>query len=362
MVHIQLSKKNLLAKNLAIFTVFWIVILLLSFEVIFRSQLIWKASFLEPLMLTSGYHDWHHNAFEIQKVKNRNKSSYDEYFVVLGGSAAGLECFTSDKQMSELLSRLSGKKIGVSSIVASYHTFSDEVKIINVLKDSNVTFILGMEPLRMWRDSSFEFQFFEEYSKRYLRKYYFLDIPKEYKNFLATENCSIPLAQNFKSLNYWPTLGLIIRKDLVRLITSREVNNFYNRHQTSNKKSPLTISGSESMANKLINNFKPKYLENNERHWVLLKALLNFVSSNNIKIKVFELPRSNELTAAYDNMAPNYDQRIRSILEKDGVEYLEFQNEGPWLRTYYHDAHHMVKQGREKFTLVFCQRLAQDIL
>ncbi len=355
-------KQKIRPVRIVLWTLIWIITLLVGGELFIRSQTLWKFGAIEPYMLFSGYGKHHYSAFEIQRIKNRNKSDYDEYYVLLGGSAAGLECFTSDKQVSNFLSKKTRKKIGFSSIAASFHTFSDEIKVMNELKDADVTFILGLEALRVWRDKSFSLQFYEKSLKRHIRKYYYLQLPEGYTKFLKRQGIEVPLSQHLLSLNFWPVMGEGLKKEVTRWLKTGHYKRAYNRHSASNRKKGLTLKRAKAVASKLSSSFKKQYGENSDRHFTILEKLIEFVEDNNLRLIVFDLPQPEDMLIDLEIMAPDYTNRISSIVQKHNLTYFYFQNDIEWNRTYYHDAHHMVKAGQTQFTILFTDKLAKHII
>lgn len=280
---------------------------------------------------------------------------------MIGGSAGGLECVTDDSHISMLLSEKTGKKIGFSSIVASYKTFSDSIKIIEELKDANVTFLFGLEPYLFYKSPSMEFQF--EKKGRPIRKYHFLKVPDSYADFLSAQKIDVPLAQHFISMNMYPVLGEMFKKMIINPIKGKSVKYEYDRHRISKKKKPLTAEKADKLAKKITSTKKKAYLANWKQQDILFRTLVKYVREQpGNSIVFFDLPQPDVLVPALEIMAPDYLDRLSGIIKEYNLYYMNFQADGPWVKGYYHDAHHMIEPGRIRFTDVLADGLAEYIL
>lgn len=309
-------------------------------------------------MLVNRANYWTHNAFELQRIINRDKAAWDEYFVLVGGSATAVESITSSKEASKILSKKTGKRIGFSNLGASYGSLSDCVKIISALKEADVTIILGIEPISFNRDQKAELEFYNENTERYERKYYYLPVPKEVSTILKEEGVSIPLSQYIISLNCWPTVGEWLKKSLIRKIEGKKLTTAYNPHDRRNV--PVTPERMEVFRKRFIRN--KNFAEQSKRPFLMMDAIVQIIKDSNLQLILFELPKPDLLLDSYKIMAPDYPKAISKIVDDNNFPYLDFQNSGPWKREYYRDAHHMTKAGRQKLTDLITTKLAEIIL
>ncbi|MCK5614411.1 hypothetical protein KAR91_71755, partial [Candidatus Pacearchaeota archaeon] len=158
--------------RVACWAVFWVLLFLGGAEMLLRAGYPYKFAFCEPYLLLKNNDDWTHNMFEIHRILAMDRNEYDEVYLYIGGSGA-LESISWDGQIENIIKRDAKKKVRFVSLCSSYKTVSDEIKIINALAGSNVTFLISTEAWRFKVPADIQLEYSDP-EGRYVKKYFHL--------------------------------------------------------------------------------------------------------------------------------------------------------------------------------------------
>lgn len=334
-----------------VWTVVWVFLITVSLEIFFRSGVLWRLTFLEPYFLNVDERR-HHNAFLIEQIKSREKSTYEEYFVFLGGSATGVESIMADEEVAKSLSDRAGKKIGFSSIVASYGTITDFEKIIHSLAEADVTFVIGVSPLLFNQTLKRSYEFYHKKLKRQMLKYYYLPAPIDTLSILKNLGADISLSQYILLKSNMTVVGDVIKKSCIKWIAGQDPKGKFRRHNISPKARIVVKDQAIKKSRRKYRSKKTEalYLKRSTAHFIILEKLLNFCKSRQIDVLLVEPPHPDAVFPAMQRGFRKYFEDIEDVSQKYQVSYRGFQENGPWAQDYFWDVKHMMPSGRKKFT------------
>ncbi len=344
-------------KHVLLWIPVWSVLLFIGFELFFRSGVIWNMPILEKFF-AQDLRFYHKSAFEIARIKNRDKSVYDKYVVLIGGSATGLRSITGDKDITALLNEKSGKKIGFSRIAGSYGKLVDYEKIVYALAGENVTFIIGLEPYLFNKKNLYYHN--SKKAKRTVAKYYYLPPPVDTLSLLKKNGENVSYTEAFITVESLKEIGLIIRKTYVNSVTGKQKKE---KKRKKNGKGNRTKIANAKLKKYIKRNIEGRkgYAENNRVNFMLLERIVKHCKEKSAPLLFFELPLSNEMQPSLQKGYGQYYLDINTFTTKHQIPYATFQQAGPWLSEHYVDRHHMRRPARKKFTGLLAAFLANQI-
>lgn len=344
-------------RNVLLWSIAWAIIIVFGLELFFRSGLLWTISSLEPFFLKD-YKEYHRSAFQIVRIKNRDRTKYDNYFVLLGGSASALYSITGDKEIADIISKKTERKIGFSTVAGAFGTLADYEKIIHSLADKDIVFVLGLEPYLFSNINSYTF--FRKKNNRLIKKFYYLPPPVNTITLLRKNGVDVSYKEMFIAKDNLESIGNIIRKTYIDLINGNNLRTAYIRHKNPGKKTAITEA---KIKPKFYHNFYSgdKYLDKSPVNFMLLKKIVTFCRERSISILFFELPAPDLIYPSLENGYGQYYVDIKNFTQKHRIPYSQFQDVIPWKNEYFGDSTHMRTPGREKFTPMLASFIASQI-
>ena len=216
MKYSQQTAKDL---RIVVWAFLWLVFIMGMSEYLLSNGWPWKISWIEPYMLRKNNDDWTHNAFEIQKIKNRTASHIKGDTLVFVGGSISLEAISSDPEMSRRLKELTGEQTNFRSICATYQTFADDAKISRELGAFGGILLIGIEPLSF--KAKLTSQITEKLKTGHTHlKYYYLSPGRDINGILLKYGFEGGLFHRFRLFKTAKVFGEIMKKKVPVLLTS----------------------------------------------------------------------------------------------------------------------------------------------
>ena len=336
---------------------FWIIFIIISFEILLNAGYPWKYSRLEPFLLRYNNDSWTHNAFEIERIKKAvSLKNYEQVIIYMGGSVA-LASITSDDKMSQILSERMNRKILFTSLCSSYKTFSDEIKIVEELGEVNVTIILNSEILRFKTTNDKQLVNYLEDAKHEHLKYYFLPTSTETRFILEQDNFEIGFKHRVRFIRSAMVFGEILKTKVCRFFFARQRFALsYHRHIVGDFK-PVDAKQQAVLSKKLasmLRNIEKVYGVNCN----LFEVAIDKARANGNRVILAESPVNPLFVDQMEVFAPKYNKLIQGLVQKKDLTYLDLRGAAGWVPEDFRDLHHMLPSGREKFTPILAEKLA----
>jgi hypothetical protein len=337
--------------------VLWVAIILVACEYAFSKGWPWRISGLEPFMLRSSGDYYVHCAFQMHRIKLRDRTKEDEFFVFIGGST-GLEAVTSDALMEERLGEITGKRIGFASLCSSYKSFSDEAKIVNELGAFGGTLLIGIEALRLKTN-------IDEQLEKLLRtgnitqKHFYITTNPRLDATLSHYGLQVGFKQRFRLFRAAGLLGEVLKKKGLHFVASRgKIRRIaYDRHSHRDKP-PLGEAHGEEFRATALPNILERCKRNGKMNMDLLDETISIAQQNSNRVVLVDLPVNPMFQREMDSFHVLYDEMVRDLVETTGVEYMDLRHAAGWVLEDFRDIHHMRSSGQTKFAEALARRLS----
>jgi len=331
------------------------MVILIASEWLLDNGWPWRVSTLESYMNRKKNDDWTHNAFEIQRIKNRDRDEAGESFVFLGGSIS-LEVVDSDDNVSREISRLTGKPAFFKSICASYQTPADDAKIIKELGDFGGTVLIGIEPLTFKATQDRQLHQMRNNGDDHL-KYYYLDSFGAINDILLKHGYDVQWDQNYRLTRSAKVFGEIIKKRAILALTSlgKKRHILYDRHAVGDK-TPVTEK-KKIAQRKWLRKLRMIYDYASELNLDLLRLGIDVAKANGNRVIIVDLPVNPIYEKEYALFQPEYDEMVRKLVNENGLGYIDMRDSGGWKPEDFRDVHHMRSVGQKRFSPILARKL-----
>jgi hypothetical protein len=343
-----------------LWSVFWLTVILGVSEYALAIGWPWRKSELEPYMLRKTNDDWIHNAFEIQRIKNRNPAKEREFFVFIGGSTC-LEAITSDSLMKARMKELTGRQIGFSSLCSSYRSFSDDAKIVEELDAFGGTLLIGIEALCFRTSIDKQLTCLLETGLNHL-KYCYLNTSPPINKVLSNYGLRIGLMERSCLLRTAKVLGEILKKKGLYFLDKRgEIQRLVHDRHAVGDKTPVNDEDRKKHKS-MLRNMSQQYDRFYRMNLDLLKEVIDIAKCNGNRVFLIDMPRNPIYGPQIDRFNVHYDEMIRNLIKEKGVGYIDMRNAAQWTPEDFRDVHHLRSPGQIKFTEALAQYLAEDFM
>jgi len=331
-------------------TILWVVAIIGVCEYAFSHGWPWKISVLEPYMLRGRGDGWVHCAFELQRIKHRNRTNEDGFFVFIGGST-GLEAITQDALVEEKLRETTGKKIGFSSLCSSYKSFSDETKIVEELGDFGGILLIGMEALRL--KTSIDEQLEKVLTTgNTIQKHFYLSSSDRINRILSDYGLRVDLTQRFLLFRTMEMIGVLVKRSGLHFLSSRgEIRRLvFVRNHAAEKKPPLNTEDREKFKTTTFPKIIEKCRKNGKMNMDLLGEVINIAQQNNNRVVLVDMPINPLFQHEMEKFHVTYDEMILDLVKESGVKYIDMRDAAEWTHEDFRDIHHARSPGQKKFS------------
>jgi hypothetical protein len=343
--------------RILIWTLIWIVFLLVIGEALIANGWPWKISMAKPYLLRKNNDDWTHNAFEIQRIKKMSDPQKSELLVFIGGSVS-LEAIYKDNMVSRSLTAQTGRPTNFVSLCSSYQTFADNAKIVHELGKFGGTILIGIEPLSF--KAPLEYQLTQVLEDgRIHHKYYFLRSPAGITRILNRHGFGAGIFEQIRLFRTMQFLGESLqRKSTVFFKANTDIPSVvYNRHAVGDK---TPVSGNQSKRQrKWLKKLRKRYSKYWRLNLDLLKEIIRIAQSNGNDVIIIDLPDNPIFSEEIASFNPHYDNMISRLRQATGIGYIDMRNAVRWAPEDFRDVHHMRSFGQKKFFPVLSEKLTE---
>ncbi|MFC1851853.1 hypothetical protein ACFL27_16805 [candidate division CSSED10-310 bacterium] len=343
--------------RLLLWITMWLGVLLGSAEYIILKGWIWKIASLEPYMLRQVDDSWVRIAFELQRIKNRNRKSTDCFFIYLGGSA-GRDSIISDNYMMNKLSDLSGKTVGFSSLCSRFKTFSTEASILDELGDFGGTVLITIEALRFTRRVEEQLSYYYEN----FPVFFFYLTPNDRVIELLTEHGYRPkFRDRIRLFRTVEVMGDIVKRQMKHFLHTGNMKRLTYQHGSRRNRPPVPQDKEPGIINRYESMHFQDYASYHQLNLELLREVIKRAHSNNCQIILIDIPQNPLFSAQIAVLSPHYDEMVHVLVKENNLLYIDMRHAAQWDAVDFRDAHHLRQPGYQKYSAILSEKLAELI-
>ncbi len=357
----QMKRMRTIPKQIRVmlWTIVWISCLFAIAETVFSTGFPYNISRLEQYTLRTPGDPFIHNAFEIQRIIQKDKSDSVPVFVYLGGSAARGSTY-SDSTVEKQVQNLTGTRIKFSNLSSNHRHFIDDLNMVEEMEGSNDVVVITIEALRFGKSG----KVIESNIGRMPYPPYRLDSLRlliEHGVAVYPNNMSYLL----RSIKH---LGESSKKSILYTLKDKRSEGYnirrYDFAHREDRKRDLGLTKKEK-AKRLQNILGGKKLKLYRQNWefnlATLKKVIERSRSYGNEVILVDLPQNPLLSDSYQDFYEHYDPMVQELVNETGIIHFDLRFVRKWVPQDFKDAHHLTRQGSLKYTEAFSQALADYI-
>lgn len=330
--------------RILLWTLVWVVVLLIGAEVGLRNWSIYLPQSWEPYMLRWERDVWVHNAFGISKIKSLYSPSNMDTFIFLGGSAV-VEAITSDEMVIGEVKRKSGKDINFVSLASNWGAETDYAKILTKIGPIDATVFIGIRPDFFQAEVDVQLQ--TNWNGKIYTKYCYIPIPDSVLDILHDHVGEVPMENKYVLPRTAELIGEAVK---IRIKDEKIKLDFYPHHRERDKTHKYLFNAEET---RKVFSIWPRHSEFFDVKLALLKEVVKIAKQNGMRVILVDLAYPLSTRCFVEDVSQYYyDEVIKGLIQDYSVEYYPVGSLHDWPDSLFRDNVHLNIDGRRIFTSV----------
>jgi hypothetical protein len=316
---------------------------LAGFEALVRNGVFTVVS--EGRFLRIVHDDYAHVTYRVAELRQDPPEGPVVY--LFGGSSA-MECFVSEESLAGDVSRAADDAVGVVSLAAHGQSFAQTIAIVDNLPDGDGLLVVGLAPMR--------FTATPDRDAGLLVGRTLPLVSPRLQAALAAQGVSAPLVTSVLPGAFDYLSAYLRARPEDGLSFFEEVG--YEPHYWDGQPARSEAAKTSEAADRLALD-GPLYEDNGAYNLAMLEELLKLARDRGFSVALFEQPLNLDVAdPTWAGILPDYRRRVRALVKRYGVAYLDVHQRVALTSADFGDIHHLIARGRLKWQPVLARQIA----